>query len=804
MLGKHTGPRTTQDAHDKDSCSCKHCGTHFKSRHKQDLFCCNGCEYVYHLINHAGLEQFYSLKGKAIQPIGTRAFQERELAWLKTLIEIEENKGNPASTLRTDLQGISCVGCVWLLEKLFQQNEGAVRIVIQPESATMELTWTTGQFDVLGFAREIQKYGYAVGPFQNRSKQQNHGLALRIGLCGAFAMNTMLFTLPFYLGMEASNSYAWLFQLLTFVFASLSAATGGSYFFYRSYQSLRRGIIHIDLPISLGIGFAYVGSIIGWYFKEASLLYFDFVSVFTFLMLSGRWIQEYAVQKNRNYLLKTNPVPESVETVEGTQIGLDHLEPDQDFIVKPGHIVPVASQLISESASVNLEWIDGESEPVLKHRFQDLPSGAINASSDALEVRAHETWESSLMHSLLHTEGSVSEGPSLLSRILKIYLSVVLLLSTIGGLAWYFTTGNLLLSWQVTLSILVVSCPCALGVAAPLADELAAGRLKRLGVFIRNRLLWGKLRRVKHIVFDKTGTLTLEAPDFQNEDILESLTVEQRQVLFQMVKDNLHPRSRSLKHSLLSRFHEQVSSQETDLKGMPEEVLGKGLVFLDEETTWKLGRADWAIPADNSSSTETVFSKDNQLVAKFEFADSVRDDAKEELQRLIQSGYDVELLSGDHPERVAAMLDQLDLPESSGRGHQSPQQKAARLEALRTNGTLMVGDGANDSLAFDAALCCGTPVIEKGILENKSDFYFLGRKLAGIRELLKVGHQHFRAVRDVFLFAVSYNFIAVVICLTGHMNPLLAAVLMPMSSLISLSIVSLRLKGTQGGAAGVN
>lgn len=791
-----TGRSIAPESHAKDSCACKHCGTTFKSKRKTELFCCNGCEYVYHLINHAGLEQFYSLKGKEIQPIGTRAFKERELVWLDTLVAAEEAKGNPTSKLKLDLQGISCVGCVWLLEKLFNQSEGAIKTLIHPESGTIELTWSTGKFDIIGFAREIQKFGYSVGPYQERAKQKNQGLSLRIGLCGAFAMNSMLFTLPFYLGMEETNAYAWLFQFLTFVFASLSAVTGGSYFFRRSYQSLIRGIIHIDLPISLGIGFAYIGSVIGWYFQEASLLYFDFVSIFTFLMLSGRWIQEYAVEKNRNYLLERNPVPDHIETVDGLKVQLDHIEPGLDFVLKPGHIVPVNAQLVSASASVNLEWINGESEPVSIRRFQNLPSGAINASSKPLELNANEHWDNSLMHTLLHSESTESYAPTLLTKVLKIYLLAVLVISTSGGTLWYLTTQNLLLSWQVTLSILVVSCPCALGVAAPLADELAAGRLKRLGVFIRDRLIWGKLRKVHHIVFDKTGTLTLEAPDFQNQEVLDTLSNEERSVLYHMVGNNLHPRSRSLKQALLSRFHEELSYASQKQNDTAEEVLGKGLVLKRENDTWKLGRADWAIATRNDSEqASTLFSINDQLIASFDFADAVREDAAEELHQLRQAGYDIELLSGDHPERVTDMLKQLGLPPSSGRGHQSPQQKAAHVESLRHQGTLMVGDGANDSLAFDAALCCGTPVIEKGILEQKADFYFLGRKLAGIRELLHVGHEHFKAVRDVFLFAISYNLIAIIICLSGNMNPLLAAVLMPLSSLISLSLVTLRLRG---------
>lgn len=791
ILFSGNNPKQSAD----EACTCKHCGTGFKSRKKEDAFCCNGCEYVFHLINHAGFDLFYSLKGKEIPPVGARAFQERELAWIEPLVLQAESTGSSISHLRLDLQGISCVGCVWLIEKLFQQTDGGSKIVVQPQTAVMELTWETGNFDVMDFAKEIQKFGYWVGPYQGERKQNRSNLALRIGLTGAFAMNTMLFTLPGYLGMESTDTYARLFQLLTFIFATLGTLTGGSYFFSRSFQSLKRGIIHIDLPISLGIGFAYLGSVLGWYYNVESLLYFDFVSVFTFLMLVGRWTQEYAVEKNRNFLLQNNPIPENVESPEGRRIPLDQIEPGQAFCIAPGNIIPVNSQLVTEDASVNLEWINGESEPVQLSRFQNLPSGAINAGTRVLEVRANEKWSDSLMNDLLTAEQEETATPPFLNCILKIYLILVLLLAATGGMAWYLATGSLVLSWQVTLSILVVSCPCALGIAAPLADELAAARVKKQGVFVRNRMLWRSLNKVSHIVFDKTGTLTLEAPEFKNREVLADLDPVARSVLYRLVQSNFHPKSRSLKQALLSKYAEELNSPDPEMTARPEEILGKGLILQTRENSWRLGRADWAL-ADTqlTQSEDTILSKDDTLVAAFRFTDSIREDAPAELERLKSMGFSVELLSGDHPEKVTSMLGHLGLPPDAGLGNQSPHQKAKYLQSFKNKGILMIGDGANDSLAFDEALCCGTPVIEKGILEHKADFFFLGRKLAGIRQLIVVAKQHLLAQRAVFGFAISYNFLAVLLCLYGKMNPLLAAILMPLSSLVSLSIVTFYLR----------
>jgi Cu2+-exporting ATPase len=276
-------------------------------------------------------------------------------------------------------------------------------------------------------------------------------------------------------------------------------------------------------------------------------------------------------------------------------------------------------------------------------------------------------------------------------------------------------------------------------------------------------------------------------PELRNPDTLSSLDSEARSALFALVADSPHPVSRCLHAALLAL------GETLPLPGTPREVIGSGV----ELGPWRLGRSDWAahsrIPRA-AGEHETVLTRNGTVVASFFCHDTVRSEAREELAALAARGLPATILSGDLQAKVTQLARQLGLPETRALGEKSPQAKAAWLETHHADRTLMLGDGANDSLAFDSALCRGTPVIHRGHLEHKADFYFLGRGIAGIRALFEVNDARARTQRALLLFMIAYNCLAVGLSVTGHMNPLFAAVLMPLSSLATLAIVGVGLR----------
>ena len=532
-------------SHTASQIPCRHCSTLFEPQEPGDQFCCGGCAFVFNLINENGLGQYYTLKGGNVAaPVKNAALQRRDYTWLTEMAERAEASAESGQAAALDLavQGISCTGCVWLMEKLALRHAGALRARVRAHPGRLHLEWSPGKCDLPALADEMRQFGYLLGPVE-AGKEASNEFSGRTGLCGAFAMNAMAFSLPRYLGMEADFALAGIFTLAAGLSATLAVLTGGSYFIGRALQCLRSRVLHMDLPIALGIVAAFIGSIIGWALKVESLIYFDFVAVFTFLMLAGRKLQLAAVERNRGRLLGHTIDANPLRNAAGEVVPLELMAPGTRFLAAPGQVVPVASRLLSGEATVSMESISGEPEPRSIPAGGRLAAGSLNIGRTAMELEALETWQLSLFRRLRESGETAATHP-VLDRILRWAISIVLAAAFGGFIAWWALTGDVARALQVMISVLVVSCPCALGVAVPLADDLAAARMERSGVFVRRSAFWPRLRRVRQVIFDKTGTLTLENPVLENPGALRALTADARRSLATLACDSLHPISR--------------------------------------------------------------------------------------------------------------------------------------------------------------------------------------------------------------------------------------------------------------------
>lgn len=770
--------------------NCEHCGTEFSAAKSEERFCCKGCEYVAELISEQGFEQFYDLKqGLALAPVRSRPFEDHDFSWLSARqVQAEEMAVKNGSVARIDLglEGISCVGCVWLIEKLFARHAGSVRAVASPSQGCLHLEWVSGQCDLESFLRELCQFGYVAAPVAAETgDHERRRLVARLGLCGAFALNTMGFSLPTYLGMPDDFEFAGLFRMIAFLSATLSMLVGGGYFIDRAWRAVRAKSLHIDLPIGLGLIAAYAGSIVGWSLGSVGLVYFDFVSIFVFLMLAGRYLQNTAVDKNRRRLMRQQPVPQSVEIEDGGLVDRREIRAGLKYRLGPGQALPVSSVLVEGEADFSFEWIHGEADPVRCEAGTRLPGGAILLSRAELLLEASEEWENSLLAKLTANNWGDRSTPGL-TRLLKWYLAVVILVG-LAALIFWSGRGEWLVGMQAMISIFVVSCPCALGVAIPLADDLAASAMERLGVFVRTATLWSRMRQVRRVIFDKTGTLTLERPVLEDVREIEALDDDEALALARLTHGSLHPVSRALLEALGVRgqrlLRDHGLSQTQEFPGLG--VQGDG---------WSLGRTGWL--ADEKTTQPvgidgfTELRQSGLLKRSFAFRESMRPGALEVLDRLRHLGISVSILSGDHPEKVRKMAEELKLSSVDALGGLSPEQKAERVRELDQHDTLYLGDGANDSLAFDVAWVTGTPVVDRSLLESKADFFTLGSGLEFLSGLFEVAEARSVAVRTAFGFALIYNMAVVAMSFAGHMSPLVAAVLMPLSSIVSIGLVA--------------
>jgi P-type Cu2+ transporter len=625
--------------------ACRHCG----SASFQNEFCCTGCAYVFRLIHESGFDAYYDLKDAVINPAELAVTPARDHGWLSSLQRDAEAAAASTATaaLTVSIQGLSCVGCVWLIEKIYARQPGAGRIEINAQTGQARLTWVRGEFDAAAFATELHHFNYLVGPAHAVAGGPSEGQQLirRVGLCTAFAMNVMLFTLPTYFGLEAAHRYTHLFSTLAMGFATLSLLSGGGYFLGRAIRALREKLLHIDLPIAVGIVGAYLGSFYGWVTQREAYQYFDFVSAFIVLMLVGRWAQVAAVERNQRRLLSEQPAPPRLRVYESdgrcSEVAPEQLQPGQHFDVAAGQTVPVDSVLVSLEASFSLAWINGEATPRLFRCTQPIPAGAQNVSRAEVRVVATQPWTGSLLAELLKPVTRATFRDRLIERVIQGYLIAILGAAALSGFAWWWFGGDLIRAGAVVTAVLVVSCPCALGLAFPLTDEIATVVLRKRGVFIRSGDLWPRLAKVDRLVFDKTGTLTLETPELQNPDTLRSLSADAKSALLALVADSPHPVSRCLHASLLALDDILPAS------GTPREVIGSGL----ELGAWRLGRADWAsfsrIPR-TSIDHETVLTHAGKLVASFTCVDIARVDARTAIATLGARGRTTTNLSGDN------------------------------------------------------------------------------------------------------------------------------------------------------------
>jgi len=774
--------------------ACRHCGLPSPVGAE---FCCSGCAFVFRLIHEEGLEQYYHLKDHITAPAEAALKSGADYGWLREAqTHAETLSAEP--TLRLEIQGIACVACVWLIEKVFDREPGARRIEINAQLGQVQLRWEPRTFNAAGFAKALQRFNYLLGPLSaNRNERsETKPLAKKIGLCTAFGMNVMLFTLPGYFGMSPHAAYAHLFTTLSLIFATLSVLVGGSYFFEKAIGCIALKTPGIDIPIAIGIAGAYVGSFTGWILGQEKLVYFDFVSTFVLLMLIGRWAQQEAVERNRRRLIGRQPVFAAVEIARGETwqaSSPETLRKGDRYRVSPAQVVPVASVLLDVEFAGDLSWVNGESESRTFIQEQVVPSGAINVTQRAIEFFATQDYRDSLLQVLLEPPRPRRATNVFIEKIVKGYLVAILCTATLSGLYWWTVSKDPLRAYLVVTAVLVVSCPCAVGLAFPLVEEVATVALRRAGVFLREGELWNRLRAVEWVAFDKTGTLTLDTPKLRNADALEALSDTEKQLLFALVKTNPHPVAHSLFESLMADGRRTRDAVEAAIT----ETIGQGVAIWADGCEWRLGRRNWALNTTAEALARqqgVTFARDGLLVEEFHFDESVRDDAETEIEQLRRRGLKVAILSGDTQEKVARVAARMKILAEDGLAQLSPQEKAAWVRARGGATTMILGDGANDSLAFNEDACRGTPVIHRGILSEKADFYYLGRGIRGVRALFEMNELRRRTQNALLVFSVLYNLGAVSIAATGNLHPLLAAVLMPVSSLMTLGIVFFGMK----------
>jgi Cu2+-exporting ATPase len=473
------------------------------------------------------------------------------------------------------------------------------------------------------------------------------------------------------------------------------------------------------------------------------------------------------------------------------------------LVVAPGDCVPVDAVLLDAQGSFSTDWITGEPDVHSVAAGAAVLAGSWNAGRSAVTLLARTSFQESPLPSLLRAPspaaaaGVVPAHARFFDRYARVYVAVVFAVAAGGALLWSLLDPGRAI--DVTVAILVVTCPCAVGLAAPLAVELVAGQLRRRGLFIKSPDLLDRLPRVRKLLFDKTGTLTLGRLELASGDQPRHLPVELRDAAFDMVARSNHPVSRCLAAALTragARF---------DSAAVVVEEPGAGLELSRDGHTYRLGTPAWtgvAAPIDAAvDAPTTVLCRDGIPVAAFATTEQIRPDARRELAALSAAGYALWLISGDSQARVSRFAASIGIPPEHALGGQRPESKARLVQSLDAGDTLYLGDGVNDSLAFDSALVAGTTAIDRPAVPGRADFFLLGEGTEAIRSALVLATRLRAILRRNLAIAGVYNALAVTACLLGWMTPLRAALAMPASSLLLLFLTTRALSDRSVAAA---
>lgn len=772
---------------------CRHCGSPVSAEAGAALFCCHGCEAVHGLLVEHGLERYYDLAGSQVMAPPAPAAAPQSHSWLEPLVEAAERAEGGAAgrlcTLEVDVQGIHCAACVWLMNETFRRHSGGADVTVNPALGKVRMVWQKGAFAPRDWIQEVEAFGYQFGPSRKQATKSSIELPLRLGVSAALTVNVMLFSLSFYFGLntQRGQSDTAVFQLFTWLSLALSTAVvviGGWPFFRAALRSLRSGVLHLDLPIAVGIGLVYGASLMQMRHGRGDVTYFDTLNIFICLMLVGRLLQERVLERNRRFLLEDDGAEGLfVRVVRGEHVAVvraPQVRAGERLLIAPGDLVPVAAALLDERAEIRTDWITGEAAPLACGRGAEIPAGSFNAGRGAFEAVAKTDFAASPLVALLRQPAPRQRrGAShqrLWNDVARLWVGAVLALAGIGFALWLHRGFDTAIN--VAAALLVVTCPCALGIAVPLAYELTQARLRRAGFFVRADDLLDRLARVRKLLFDKTGTLTLGRLELVEPAVLDRLTDAERAVAYNLAVRSGHPASACVAAALLG------SGARYDPAARTAERPGYGIEWQRPDGLWRLGRGDWAAIG---SGRDMALARDGEVLAVLAVREAMRPDARRQFDALRAAGYETWLFSGDAVERVQALAETLAIPPAQARGRLLPAEKASAVAALDREDTLYLGDGVNDALAFERAYAAGTPAIDRPVMPGRSDFFLVGDGLAPLAEALAASRRLQRVVRGLLISSAVYNACAVALCLAGRMSPLLAAILMPASTLFLLS-----------------
>ena len=694
------------------------------------------------------------------------------------------------SEIVLSLPGIHCAGCIAGVERALHAQPGVTdaRVNLTLRRATVSAAPGVAAGDLVG---ALDAAGYeaheldATALTPTEADRRGRDLLMRLAVAAFASMNVMLLSVAVWSGADGAtrDMFHWISAAITLPAIAFCAQP----FLASAARALRGRRLNMDVPISLAIVLA-VGTSLSETIQSGAHAYFDAAIMLTAFLLAGRWLdhrtrasarsaaQELAALEVARALRIT---PDGPVTVEAQALAVG-----DRVLVRPGGRVPVDGAVVEGRSELDRSVMTGESLPAPVGPGGAVTAGEVNLTGP-LTVRVTASGRDTALHRMADLVAVAEAGRAnytpLADRAARLYAPGVHIVSALAAVGWWLGTGDLRVALNIAAAVLIITCPCALGLAVPAVTTAASGRLFRRGLLIKDATAMERLAEADTIVFDKTGTLTLGAPRPLDPGALSGGPAR---VALALARASAHPLAQALVPALEARGI--VPAKLDDVA----EVAGHGV-----QATWRgmhvrLGRAEW-VGAEPSGHTATYLRLGGQAARAIPFADSPRPGAADLVATLLAQGKRVIVLSGDGAAAVGTLADELGVAE----WHAGclPHDKAARIAALQQAGArvLMVGDGLNDTAALAGAHVSISPASALDAARTASDMVLLGRDLAPVADAIRVAGRARRRIAENFTIATVYNLVAVPVAVAGLATPLVAAAAMSLSS-ITVSLNAMR------------
>ncbi len=776
--------------------TCYHCGDDVigKGIELDDKeFCCNGCKSVYQLLSSNQLDSFYAYEaqsGVRPQTSDDHKFSFLDVAEIRSKFIDFEDKNSTHTTLF--LPEIHCSSCIYLLENLHKIENRVISCQVNFAKREASIVFSK-EMKLSELADILTKIGYTpnFGNREDQKKKQSKTYLYKLGVAGFAFGSIMLWTFPEYFGIEKTNPEIRQFSAyLAFIVSIPVILYSANEYFVSAYKAIRYKSINLDVPISLGILALYFQSVYK-IFSEGGTGYIDSFAGFVFFLLIGKWFQSKTYQSlsfERDYTAYF-PVAVTKKTEKNELIvEIDKIDIGDTIIIRNQEVIPCDSKLLSESIKIDYSFVTGESIPVTKHKGDFIYAGGklIGKKSEFLvEKESNRSHLTQLWNEVNKDEESDNSKEDKLSAY---FLYGILVISVLAGVIWFNIDSTR--TTEIVVSVLIVACPCALALSKPFTYGNIMRSLGRKGMYLKSNEVIERINETTDIVFDKTGTLTTGSSNhvqfITNNSVKDKLTEAEINSIILLANSSTHPLSKSIVRYLKPKS--SISNYELI---QFEEIEGKGIKGIINGIEIRIGSSSFTKSNTSRDDNQTIsyITFDEKEIGYFIFESEFRPGIIDLLNNLSKS-FTVHVLSGDK-DRDKAQLQRETQNISELHFKQTPKDKLEYIERIQEKGrkVMMVGDGLNDAGALESSNV-GIAISEDIFrFSPKSDAILEASKIGLMNRFIKTSLFSRKVLMVCYSFSIIYNIVGLGFAVTGFLTPLIAAILMPLSS-ISIVLIS--------------